>query len=208
MTGPLGTSTPLATAATTIPRASRRAGSPSNARFALAALGTSLVNLALHAAAHFLFLQHVYRAYPPGSEAFVRQLSRAPDELVVWAMAMTSVTMGLLITTVMRWSRATTPGAGLKCAALLGLLFWSAVNSGLYASSHHFSLPGALVDTLSSALCMTLAGTSAVWMMHGARPIRSADPSEQVDRSSHGTTGEARHRQLGPDLRASGVGQA
>jgi hypothetical protein len=197
MTGPMGTSTPLAPAATTCPRASMRAGGPSNARFAVAALGTSLVNLALHAAAHFLFLRDVYRAHPPGSEAFARQLSRAPDQLVVWAMVLTSVTMGLLIATVMRWSRATTLGAGLRCAAVLGLLFWSAVNSGLYASSHFFSLPGALVDTLSSALCMTLAGTSAVWMMHGARRSCSAETADRVDGPVHGTTYDARERPAG-----------
>jgi hypothetical protein len=142
-------------------------------RFVVAALGTALVNLTLHAASYALFLKGFYQAHPPGSEDFVRQLHRAPNELVVWAMVVTSVTMGLFIATVMRWSRAETVAAGLRRGAILGALFWGAMNSGLYASSRLFSLPSALVDTVCSALCMTLSAAFAVWAMHGARSRRA-----------------------------------
>jgi hypothetical protein len=133
----------------------------------VAALGAALVNLALHAATYALFLKDFYRAHPPGADDFVKQLNRAPDQLVVWAMVVTSLTLGLLITVVMRWSRAETAAVGLKRGATLGFLFWSGVNSGLYASSHIFSLPSALVDTVCSALCMTLSAAFSVVAMHG-----------------------------------------
>lgn len=129
-------------------------------------LCTSLLHLLLHAAGYAFVLRHVYHAYPAGSAEFVQQLHRPPAELVVWAMALTAISMGLFITSVMRWSGARTWIEGLKRGCVLGLLFWTAVNSGLYASSHVFSLPSVLVDTPMSALCMALASTFAVWMLY------------------------------------------
>ena len=50
--------------------------------------------------------------------------------------------------------------------ALFGSLFWLAVNSGLYASSNHFSLAAVLADTPTSALCMALSASLAAWLLH------------------------------------------
>ena len=132
----------------------------------LTVLCTSLFLLLLHAAGHAFVLRHVYQAYPAGSAEFVRQLQRPPADLVVWAMALTAISMGLFITTMMRWTGAKTVSEGLRRGVTLGLLFWTATNSGLYASSHMFSLPSVLVDTPMSALCMALASAFAVWMLH------------------------------------------
>ncbi len=134
-------------------------------RFLLTALATSAVNLVLNAAVYALILKDFSQAHPSGSEAFVAHLNRPPGELVVWAMAVTSLTMGLLITTVMRWSGARTPGRGLRDGAIFGVLFWVAVNSGLYASSNLFSLASVLVDTPCVALCMTLSAAFAAWLL-------------------------------------------
>lgn len=141
--------------------------------FALTVLATSLLHLALHAVAYATLLRHVYAAYPEGTPEFVAQLHRPAAELVVWAMAATSLGMGAFITTVIRWSGARTGADGLRRGVVLGLLFWTAVNSGLYASSHLFSLPAVLVDTPVSALCMALASAFAAWMLH-ARDARSS----------------------------------
>jgi hypothetical protein len=135
-------------------------------RFIATALATSAINLLLNAAAYALFLRDFYRAHPSGSDEFVQQLNRAPEQLVVWAMAVTSLTMGLFITTVMRWSGATTFVAGLQRGGIVGFLFWVSVNSGLYASSNVFSLPSVLADTPCSALSMSLAAACAAWMLH------------------------------------------
>lgn len=159
--------------------ATGRSGQVTHGRFVLAALATSLVNLALHAAMYALFLGDFFRAHPAGSEEFVRQLQRPSDQLVVRAMAVTALTMGLFITVVMRWSGATTVAAGLRPGSALGLLFWLSVNSGLYASSHHFSFASAAVDALTSALCMTVAALCAVLFLHGPGPgaRRALEPS-------------------------------
>ena len=143
--------------------------------FLVTALATSVIHLVLHALGYALVLRHVYRAYPAGTPEFEQQLVRPPGELVIWAMALTSLSMGLFITTMMRWSGALTITQGLKRGVVLGLLYWVSINSGIYASSNHFSLPSVLVDTPMSALCMTLASAFAVWMLHARRKKASDD---------------------------------
>lgn len=136
------------------------------ARFAATALLTSVVNLVLNALGFALVLKDFYRAHPAGPPEFVRQLHRPAEELVVWAMVLTSLSMGTFITVVMKWSGAKTFVDGLKRGAIVGGLFWTSVNSGLYASSNVFSLPSVLVDTPLSALSMTLSAAFAAWMLH------------------------------------------
>lgn len=134
-------------------------------RFAATALVTSVVNLVLNALAFALILKDFYRAHPAGSEEFVKQLNRPVDQLIPWAMAVTSLSMGAFIALVTKWSGARTFPTGLKRGALFGVLFWTSVNSGLYASSNVFSLPSVLVDTPCSALSMALSAAVAAWML-------------------------------------------
>jgi hypothetical protein len=136
-----------------------------NKTFVISGLVTSATNLVLHAAAYFLFLKEVFRSHPAGSEEFVKQLHRSPDELVGWAMAVTSLAMGFLITTVIKWSGATTFVSGLKKGFVLGLLFWASVNFGLYASSYYFSIESVFVDFASSTVVMTVAAAVSAWML-------------------------------------------
>lgn len=136
-----------------------------NRNFILAAVVATLVNLAMNAGAYFFFLKEVFAANPPISEAFQKQLVRPPEQLVGWAMAVTSLTMGFFIATVIKWSGARTFVSGLKKGFIVGFLFWSSVNSGLYASSNHFSLAGFLADLPFSVLAMTVAAAAAAWVL-------------------------------------------
>ena len=134
-------------------------------RFLATAVATALANLLLHAGPHSLFLRDFHRAHPAGSEEFVRQLHKTGDQLVAWAMVVTSLSLGLFITTAMRWSNARTLREGVTLGTLLGVLFWVSVNSAFYASSNLFSLPSALLDTLVSAGCMAASATLSAWML-------------------------------------------
>ena len=89
----------------------------------------------------------------------------SPGELVGWAMAVTALTMGFLITTVMHWAGARSFGSGLKYGSILGLLFWASVNFGLYASSHYFSTASVFADYASSTAVMTLSSAVAAWIL-------------------------------------------
>ena len=146
-----------------------------NKTFMISGLVTSATNLVLHAAAYFIFLKEFFRAHPAGSQEFVRQLHRSPDQLVGWAMAITSLAMGFLITTVIRWSRATTFMSGLKKGLVLGLLFWASVNFGLYASSNYFSVESVFVDYACSAAVMTVAAAVSAWMLGRGSATEAAE---------------------------------
>jgi hypothetical protein len=136
-----------------------------NKRFLITGLVTTVINLLLNAAGYAFILKDFYHSHPAGSEEFMKQLERPPDQLIIWAMVVTSLAMGFFITTVMKWSGARTFVSGLKYGAVVGFLFWSAVNFGLYASSNHFSLPSVLVDFVCSAISMTISGACAAWML-------------------------------------------
>lgn len=130
-------------------------------RFAVAIVVSAVVDLALHAVVYAVLLADFFDAHPAGSEAFVRQLQRESGDLVIWSLALSALAMGAFVTTVMAWSGAATWQVGLRRGAVVGALFWTAVNAGLYASSHLFSLPAVLLDTPCSACCMAVAAASA-----------------------------------------------
>jgi hypothetical protein len=131
--------------------------------FILAGFVATVVNLLLNAAFYFIFLKDFFAAHPSVSEEFMKQLNR--EELVGWAMVVTSVTMGFFITTVINWSGATTFISGLKNGFITGFLFWTSVNFGLYASSNHFSQASVLVDTPCSATAMAVSAAAAAWVL-------------------------------------------
>ena len=133
--------------------------------FILSGLAATVVNLLMNAGAYFLFLKDVFEANPPVSAAFYEQLVRPPGQLIGWAMAATSLTMGFFIATVINWSGARTFVSGLKKGFIVGVLFWSSVNFGLYASSNHFSQTGVLADLPCSALAMTMAAAVSAWVL-------------------------------------------
>jgi uncharacterized membrane protein YphA (DoxX/SURF4 family) len=136
-----------------------------NKRFLVAGLITTLINLFLHGVAYFFILKDFYRSHPAGSEEFMKQLGRPPGELIMWAMAVTALTMGFLITLIMKWSCAKTFISGLKNGFITGVLFWGSVNFGLYASSNYFSQASVFVDFACSATVMTISGACAAWML-------------------------------------------
>jgi uncharacterized membrane protein YphA (DoxX/SURF4 family) len=136
-----------------------------NKKFLITGLVTTVINLLLNAAGYAFILKDFYHSHPAGSEEFMKQLGRPPDQLIIWAMVVTSLAMGFFITTVMKWSGARTFVSGLKYASVVGFLFWTSVNFGLYASSNYFSLPSVFVDLVCSSISMTISGAVAAWML-------------------------------------------
>jgi hypothetical protein len=140
-------------------------------RFITAGIATTIVNLVLNAAAYFLFLKGFFQSHPAVSEEFMRQLQRPPDQLIGWAMVATSVTMGFLITTIIKWSGASSFTTGLQKGCLVGFLFWGSVNFGLYASSNYFSEASVFADLVCSATAMTVSAAVAAWILGRGRGI-------------------------------------
>ena len=136
-----------------------------NKKFFVTGLITTVVNLLLHTAAYIFILKEVYSSYPAVSEEFRKQLSRPLDQLIVWAMVVTSLAMGFLITLVMKWSGANTFVSGLKYGFVFSLLFWGSVNFGLYASSNFFSTTSVFIDYACSVTVLTIAAAAAAELL-------------------------------------------
>jgi hypothetical protein len=134
-------------------------------KFLITGLVTTVINLLLNAGTYFIFLKSVFEKHPPVSAAFQKQLVRPADQLIGWAMVVTSLAMGFFIATVIKWSGARTFVSGLKKGFIVAILFWSSINFGLYASSNHFSLVGVLADLACSVTAMTISAAIAAWML-------------------------------------------
>ncbi len=145
-----------------------------NRNFFISGLVTSVINLMLHVTVYAIFLRNFFASHPAVSVEFSRLLNRSADQLIVWAMIATSLTMGYLITLLMYWSGARSFLEGFKPSFLMSVLFWSSVNFGLYASSNHFSIASMFADLACSAACMTIAGAFAAWML--GRNSQAAEP--------------------------------
>ena len=134
-----------------------------NKKFLISGLITTVINLLLNALAYIVILKDFYHSHPTVSEEFMKQLHR--QQLIVWAMVITSLSMGFLITTVMKWSGAKTFASGLKYGFIFAFLFWSSINFGLYASSNHFSEASVFVDSACSVTAMTISAAVAAWLL-------------------------------------------
>lgn len=153
-----------------------------NRNFFISGLITSVINLMLHATVYAIFLRDFFARHPAVSVEFSRQLSRPPDQLIIWAMIATSLTMGYLITLLMYWSGARSFIEGIKPSFFMSALFWSSVNFGLYASSNHFSGANMFADLASSIACMTISGAFAAWMLgRSPQALESDIPGENED---------------------------
>ena len=95
----------------------------------------------------------------------MKQLNRPPEELVIWALLISALAFGFFITTTIKWSGAKSFSSGLKYGFILGVLFWTAMNFGLYSAQNIFSLPSVLADLLCSAFSMTISGAVSAWIL-------------------------------------------
>jgi len=114
--------------------------------FLVAGIVTTVTNLLLNAVAYAVIVKDFYQSHPAVSNQFMKQLQRQPDQLIGWAMGVTSVAMDFFTTLIIKWSGATTFTSGLKYGSIVALLFWGSVNFGLYASSNFFSQESVFVD--------------------------------------------------------------
>lgn len=136
-----------------------------NKKFLLSGLVTTVINLILHAGVYFVFLKNFYATHPAGSQEYLKQLNRPPDQLVIWSLLVSSLAFGFFITTTIKWSGAKTFSSGLKYGFILSLLFWTSINFGLFSAQNIFSLSGVFVDLACSVFVMTISAAVSAWML-------------------------------------------
>lgn len=136
-----------------------------NRNFIISGIITSIVNLFLQASIYFIYLKKFFATHPAGSEEYMKQLNRPSDQLVVWALLISAIAFGFFITTTIKWSGAKNFSSGLKYGFILGLLFWTAMNFGLYSAQNIFSLQSVFADLLCSTFSMTISGAVSAWIL-------------------------------------------
>jgi hypothetical protein len=136
-----------------------------NRKILISGLITSAVNLILQASIYFSFLKKFFASHPAGSDEYMKQLNRPPEELVIWALLVSALAFGFFITTTIKWSGANSFGSGLKYGFILGVLFWTAMNFGLYSAQNIFSLPSVFADLGCSVFSMTISGAVSAWFL-------------------------------------------
>lgn len=140
-----------------------------NKNFLLSGLVTAAINLVLHASAYFIFLKDFYARHPVGSVEYLKQLNRPPDQLIIWALLVSALAFGFFITTTIKWSGARTFDSGLKYGLIIGLLYWTSINFGLFSAQNIFSLPSVFADLACSGFIMTISGAVSAWMLGKAK---------------------------------------
>jgi hypothetical protein len=136
-----------------------------NRKIFISGIITSAVNLILQAVASFVILKKFYATHPAGSDEYMKQLNRPPDQLVIWALLVSALAFGFFITTTIKWSGAKSFGSGLKYGFILGILFWTAINFGLFSAQNIFSLPCVFADLGCSVFSMTISGAVSAWFL-------------------------------------------
>lgn len=143
--------------------------------FILTGFVTAITNLILHAGVFFIFLKDFYATHPAGTIEYLNQLNRPPDQLIIWALLVSSLAFGFFITTTMKWSGAKTFGSGLRYGFIIGLLYWTAINFGLFSAQNIFSLPSVFADLACSTFAMTISAGVAAWMLGKANTKKQID---------------------------------
>lgn len=136
-----------------------------NKKFLLAAIVTTIVLFVLNAIIYMVFLKNFFQNHPAVSPEFMKQLYRPDDQLIVWAIVLCSISIGLLVTTVIKWSGATTFVGGIKSGFIFAILFLFSVDFGLLGSTNNFTTAGAFADIACSTIALTLSSAVAGWML-------------------------------------------
>ena len=136
-----------------------------NKRFLLTALVTTFVMFILNTLIYLLFLKDFFQNHPAVSSEFAKQLYRPDDQIIIWAVVLCMISLGTLLTLVIKWSGARTFIDGLKSGIIFGILFLFTVDFGLLGSTNNFTTAGAFADIICSTGAITFSCGITAWML-------------------------------------------
>jgi hypothetical protein len=134
-------------------------------KFFITALVTAVVLFILNGIAYAAFLKNFFQTHPAVSKAFMQQLYRPDDQLLWWAIIISAIAIGFLVTMVIKWSGARSFSAGLRAGLFFGLLLLCSVDFGLLGSTNNFTTAGAIADLVCSTITVTLSSGFCAWML-------------------------------------------
>ena len=144
-----------------------------NKHFILTGILTTLVIFLINTNVFVASLKDYLQTHPATSEEFVKQLHREGDKIILWAVIISSVSMGFLITTVVKWSGARTFTSGLTSGFIFSYLFLGSVNFGLYSTSNFLSKDSISVDFFLDTIPIGISAAFAAWMLGRDKAVES-----------------------------------
>jgi hypothetical protein len=91
---------------------------------------------------------------------------RPMQEMIWWALVLSNLAFGYLLSIVFSWSNTAGIGAGAKVAAIIGLLLSLSIDLSYYAMSSIFSnFTAVIVDIISFTIMSSITGVVVAWVM-------------------------------------------
>lgn len=125
-------------------------------RFALGALVGGIV---LWAVGYLLF-ELAFANFYSANAGSATGVSRGAN--LIWAVALGSLSLAVLLTLAISWARASSIADGFKIGATVGFLLWFGVDFILYGISNVSSLTKTIVDPLLELVRHGIAGAAIV----------------------------------------------
>ena len=85
-------------------------------------------------------------------------LNRPDDQMVWWAMILSNLVLGLLVTLVLKWSNASKFTDGIQTGALFGLLFALSMDLMMYSMTSMITVTALIVDVIVMAILLAIVG--------------------------------------------------
>jgi hypothetical protein len=136
-----------------------------NIKFLFTALVTAIILFILNGVVYMVFLKNFFQTHPAVSKEFMAQLYRPDNQLVWWAIIISAVALGFLVTTVIYWSGARSFAAGLGAGLIFGFLFLCSVDFGLLGATNNFTTAGAIADLSCSTTTIAISSAVSAWML-------------------------------------------
>lgn len=92
-------------------------------------------------------------------------ISRPDEEMIWWAMILSNLAMGFLLSIVFAWSNTKTLFNGAKVAAIIGGLFAVSVDFSFYSMTTIYSvLTPIIVDIIAYVVMSAITGAAIAWV--------------------------------------------
>jgi len=106
------------------------------------------------------------RDYMTSNTNYNQCAAKPMEDMIMWAMILSNLAIGFLISLVFSWSNTTGVMAGAKVAGIIGLLLTIAVDFSVYAMSTTFSnLTTVFIDIIIYTVMFAIGGVVVAWVM-------------------------------------------
>ncbi len=83
-------------------------------------------------------------------------------DMILWAMILSNLVLGLLVTLVLKWSGAKSIVDGIKTGALFGLLFTLSMDLMMYSMTTMYNFTALIVDVIVMVILLAIVGAIIV----------------------------------------------